>query len=477
MKTVQRCVAGAVLVAAAGSALAAPKKDYGLCFWSKTDADERIVWSKVLNEMKSSLGRAKQLNYVVDACYAGNAIVKSDPTTGVDLGVPHTIMAATPANRLSRFGYSTKDNNPAGRLQVGNEYYYSFNDYVTKKLETTAPVPTYQQVFDAAKAGVDADKDIPIGRVPELKVRGGGDAGLKVKGSAAKNRTVIFGADTAKMYVESQDAAYKAWNGFGPDSIVQYRHNYAANAGRTPPMAGPGTWANFKTALGDLKTQLAAGDAQTQMVNLVHIGHGTMEALDDGEKPKNRPVDITEPAGEPSGKGGSPLSIGQGRELLGSLGTQSVEIPTDPDFWFTLKTGLVPPIEDEVRVYQPRFHLAYSFQDTVAPVGVSINGLPLGDFDLGPGSSGVLDVALSDAYLSALIGAFDGQASLTLSFTLGSGADLIRLATLDDLLYDDAYAGTAYGTGLSTVVIGVPTPGAAAVLGLLGVAGARRRRR
>jgi hypothetical protein len=472
MKRMNVRAAAGVVVCAAGAAVAAPKKDYGLCFWSKTDADERIVWSKVLQEMKGNLGRAKQVNYFVDACYAGNAITKSDPMGGVDLGVASVIMAATPAERLSRFGYSSKDNDPAGRLKVGDLYYYSFNDYVTKKLQTTDPVPTLQQVFDAAKAGLDADKDVPIGRVPQIKARGGGDAGLKIN-AGAKNRTVIFGGDTSGMYVVSQDASYKAWNGFGPDSIVQYRNNFLANASRTPPMTGSGTWANFKTAMGDLKTQLAAGDDKTQMVNLVHIGHGTMEALDDGEKPKNRPGEISEPEGE---RGGTGQLIGQGRELLGSLGTQSVEIPTDSDFWFTLRTGLVPPVGDEVRVYQPRFHLAYAYQQTVAPVEVTINGLSLGSYELGGSPSGVLEVNLSDAYLSSLISAYDGVASLTVSFSLGSAGDVIRMATLDDLLFDGSYAGTAYGTGLSTVVIGVPTPGAVVVMGLMGVVGGRRRR-
>jgi hypothetical protein len=461
----------------AGLAEAAPKKDYGLCFWSKTDADERIVWSKVLNEIKGAVGRAKQLNYWVDACYAGNAITKSDPTSGIDLGVAQAIMVATPAERLMRFGYSSKDNNPAGRLKVGDTFYYSFNDYVTKRLQSNDPVPTIKQVFDAAKQGVDDDKDIPAGRVPQKVLRSGGDDALKISGSAAKNRTIIFGADTSGMYLESQDASAKAWGAYTPDSLVYYNHNYLANASRTPPLAGSGTWANFKTAMGDLKTQLAAGDEKTQMVNLVHVGHGTQYAIDDGAKPGNRPFESVDQPGEPavSSKAGVSL-IGQGREILGADGPVTLTIPTDSDFWFALKTGLVPPVDDEVRVYQPRFHLAYAFQDGAGPVNVSIGGLPLGTFALGPASSGQLEVPLSDGYLSSLIAAYDGLASLPITLSLGASSSFLRMATLDDLLHDAGYQGTSYGSGISTVIVGVPAPGAAALLLSAGVLASRRRR-
>ncbi|MGH7178196.1 MAG: hypothetical protein ACREJC_12510 [Tepidisphaeraceae bacterium] len=444
----------------------AGKFEFGLEFWppsGKEGDEDQISWKSVLTEVKGTLGRAKQFNWFIDACYAGQAITQSDPTSGTDLAMPHTISTATTADRPMRFGWSENDQDPPKRIKVGDTYYYSFNDYLTKRLKNNSPVPTVKQLFDAGKADCVADPDIPAGRIPQFVKRGGGDDALKIKGDADKSRTVVFGADMNEMYFEPHTESYNTLKGYTFDSIVLYRHD-KQDASGTPPIKGKGTWGNFKGALGDLKTQLAAGTAATQMVNIFHVGHGYRKSLNE-DKENNL-----------DGRSG----LHEGRIIDGTSDPfgEQLDIPMDAQFWDTLKASLFPTVDEDLgRIYQPRFTLGYSEQDVTAPFSIAIGGVPLGTFELeSSATSGQLVVPLNDSFLNQLITTMDGASLLTMQFNLAVG-DSIRLGLEDDLYGDPSYLSSTYGAGISTVVAGFPEPGAPVALVVLTLFATRRTRR
>lgn len=454
--------AAAALCVLAGAAHAKPTEDYGLCFWPADDDKDgntkRLVWPKILNQVKLNLGKAKQVNWSIDACFSGQAIAQTD-TGGFDLGVPTAISTASEATKVMYYNWVSKDNDPAQRLKVDNSYLYSWSDYATLRLRDNNPVPTVKDVFDSVKAKLATEQSSLKFQKPQFALRGGASETLKIQGDGTKTRTVIFGGDTNGMNINSQKQMYNAYKAYAPDSIVQYRNNYVKQD-TNPPFEGEGTWANFKSALGTLKTQLDAGEANKQVVNLHNVGHGTKFALNDGKLDGRN----------------TPQGVGDGYLITGSAaGPDSLDIPMSADMWTFLKVGLLPNDEGLWRVQLPEFHLAYSAQNAPGPFGVSISGLSLGTFMLSPGQlSGDLVVPLSDTFLSALIAQFDGVPTLSMQFTLSPGQS-IRVGTLDDLLDAPDYRSVRYGTGLS-VVVAAPTPGAAAVFGLLALRAGRRRR-
>jgi hypothetical protein len=436
----------AAVIAIVPSTHAAEKFEYGLEFWppsGNAGDDDQIPWVKVLTVMKDNLGRTKQLNYFVDACYAGQAIEQSNPTGGIDLGIPYTMSVATPKDRLMRFGWNSDDVQPPGRLKIGDRYYYSFNDYLTKRLQNKTPVPTVKNLFDAAKADVIAEPKIPEGRTPQFVKRGAGDDGLKIKGDANKSRALVFGADMNEMYFDPHDESYRALNAYTFDSIVMYRHSVAQDLNRNPPIQGKGTWANFKTAMADLKAQMANGNDKTEMVNVFHVGHGYRSTIDDGKPP-----------------GLLIAGSARGRVLAGraSLSSISLTIPMDPDYWSTLKAGLLsaPPSDSALTRIEPaRFFVAYSRHHSSQSLNVSIAGRPLGSFALPSAPpSGTLTVPLADAFVLDLIAHHDGESHLPIQFDLAPG-DSLRIGVVEDLLNDPNYVPTTYGTGLSTVVASI----------------------
>ncbi len=460
------------LVMGVSAVQGAERFDYGFVFWSPNDKDERLPWAKVLTQMKDNLGRAKQVNYFLDTCYAGQAISQSDPDNGgIDLGMPYTMSVSTTATKKMSFDGDVPDLNPPRRLKVGNTYYYSFNDYLTKRLKDKDPVPSVKQLFDAAKVDVLADTGIGAGRVPQFMKRGSGNENLKIKGDGDKSRTLLFGGDMEEMYDPSHDESYRALNAYSFDSQVMYRHS-DEDTSRDPPIQGKGTWSNFGTSLTNLKTQLAAGNAGTQVVNIFQVGHGYRKALNDNRR-QNLSLDEL----------GGP---GQGYEITGtgSPSGDQLNIPMDMDFWNTLKAGLFPPPIDEpdlTRMGEPQFDLAYSAHALNDEFSISIGGVSLGTFTLPEDSpSGTLVVPLDDSFLSQLIAVNDGATSLTIQFNLSMG-DTIQLGLLDDLLSDPSYASTTYGTGISTVVAGrgVPEPATAGLMigAILAAVRSRRRRR
>ncbi len=490
-------VCAAVLAARPMSGRAAEKFDFGLSFWAKDDPKNRedlIPWQKVLFEIKNNLGDARQFNFFEDACYAGIAKYRSDPNQngGIDLGIPYTLamsntaVNATTARKMYFDSYSLSDPPPDGRpnaddnrrLKLGDDYYYSFDNYLTKKLKTSDGTLTVKQLYDAAKADVLADPVLMRkSQMPDFVARGGGDQDMALKGgqNGFRARTVVFGRDTSGMYAEPAFEEYRALNAIGFDSMAFYRNGLDADPQHNPPILGKGTWANFKGALGTLKTQLA-DDLQNKfqtVVNLFDVGHGTNGAKFDGRLGNQLIVD---PA------------PGEGYVLNGSDAT--VGIPMDTDYWNTLKVGLIPPPPDAddadkdlIRIHQPRFSLAFSQQSLTEEFSVSIGasdadpGILLGTFAPPEDPSGTFTLEISDSTLLQLISSYDGLSRLVLHFNFGAG-DWVRVGVLEDLLYSPDYLSYTYGTGLDTVVAGVPEPTTLTllILGGFGVASRRRRR-
>lgn len=488
-------IALTVLSTAQTSAPAAEKFDFGLAFWPKDNTngkEDLIPWQKVLFEMKNTLGGAMQLNYFVDACYAGIAKYRSDPalTGGIDLGIPYTMSlantaaSATRARKMYYDAYSIADPPPQGRpnaddnrrLKIGDYYYYSFDNYLTKKIKASDATLTVKQLYDAAKADVLADPVLSgKGQTPDFIARRGGDQNLPLKGGGAdiKSRTLLFGRDTAGMHPETQFEEYQALNALNFDSMALYRHDRAQDLGHNPPIQGKGTWANFKIALGNLKDEMAVDsiDKFQTVINIFDVGHGTTGAKFDGRL---------------GNRGAEEPGPGEGHILTGFDST--VGIPMDTDFWNMLKVGLIPPPPDAdeadkdlIRIHQPRFFLAYSELSLYSSFSVSIGlsegdpGISLGSFSPTLDSSGTFVLELSDSILSQLISTYDGATRLVLHFNFGVD-DWIRVGVTEDMLYDPDYLSYTYGTGLEGVIAGTPEPATLALL-LMGGLFARRRRR
>ena len=92
----------------------------------------------------------------------------------------------------------------------------------------------------------------------------------------------------------------------------------------------------------------------------------------------------------------------------------------------------------------------------------------------------MLEVPISDSYLSTLITNNDGASQLPITFDLPAG-DSFRLSLDDDMLYNPAFEPTDVGTGIAEYVDSIsyepfPEP-AGLALCLLATAALGRRRR
>lgn len=277
------------------------------------------------------------------------------------------------------------------------------------------------------------------------------------------------------MYSAPAFEEYRALNALGFDSMAFYRNGFDADPQHDPPILGKGTWANFKGALGTLKTQLADDlyNKYQTVVNLFDVGHGTNGAKFDGRL-GNQLLDDPAP--------------GEGYVLSGLDAT--VGIPMDTDYWNNLKVGLIPPPPDAddadkdlIRIHQPRFSLAFAAQGLTEDFSVSIglseadSGILLGTFAPPTDPSGTITLDLSDSTLLQLISAYDGANRLVLHFNF-EGGDWVKLGVLEDLLDNPDYLSYTYGTGLDTVVAGIPEPTTLTLLVLsgFGLAIGRRHR-
>jgi MYXO-CTERM domain-containing protein len=146
--------------------------------------------------------------------------------------------------------------------------------------------------------------------------------------------------------------------------------------------------------------------------------------------------------------------------------------------WAFLTAPTTPIDEDprNARYLPPEVFVTMSEGSVDQPVGIWINDLFLGEFDVAIGSrGGELRVALTDLQIGQIASMYGGAASLNLRIEL-AGADWFRLGSDSDLLQDDLYDVGYSGAGMSFFMSQVPTPGTLALLALAGLGASRRRR-
>jgi PEP-CTERM motif len=213
---------------------------------------------------------------------------------------------------------------------------------------------------------------------------------------------------------------------------------------------GQGTYENLVTALKDIGAS-ASANPQKEVADLFFQGHGRI-----GEAATPRQNGMN---GVP--KDGAVVSGGPGGA------TTTFDLAIDPTFWQDLEVGIIPNDSRLVRFAPAEFGLDGSEDVLNEPIGVAIDGLPLGSFSLASSTTGAeLDVNLPDSFTAELLSLAAGDPSIPVSFTLQNG-DWFRIATEDDVLLDPSYQELQYGFGISVEVgPAVPEPATWALIGL-----------
>jgi hypothetical protein len=465
------------IVAAFALAVGAPVSgafaadDTGLSLWSKADMDTRISNLELVKLLNLYLGGAQQLNIYDDACYSGGLL---NAATG--LTMPYFIgVGEKDPTKCTYSSLSEKDVNPPGRLKItppgtSKSFFYSFQAYVTKRLQNVANIATAGSLYDAANADVLADPNLKEdGETPGSANGNGANVNLAINGGAKSNHALIFNGNTGGLYAAPLTEQYRALAqaGYGftdnGNSLQFYNNNYSAQTFQGAKINGSGSLANLTTALKNIEASVKANPKQ-QLVNIFFGGHGYFKAA---------------AAPRQNGMNGVPKD---GAVVTGLPGgsTTTFALPTDSTFWQYLEVGILPDDNGLERFFPAQFSLAVSEDTLNDPIGIAIDGLMLGSFALASSMNGAeLDASLPDSFTAELIAMAAGDPSIPVSFTLGGG-DSFRFATEDDALLDPDYLEPQYGFGISTVVgPAVPEPGTGALLlgGVLALAWVRTRTR
>lgn len=459
MRTTRNVAAVAcALLSLAGQAHAQQKAiTNGYMFWNKraegNDVLSAIKLNKLLND---NLANAQQVNFFVDACYAG-ALIKLAPDPKYKLTIPY-FLGTSDNDTKSTDIWSRKDLDPPGRLKHtdGGIYFASYQAYLTKKLEAGAP--KIKDLHDAAKSDFEKDTSRLYNEKPQSAKGNGADDQLKINAGTSKKHGLVFGADMSDLQLRPPRQTWLAMKGMGYDTLKFYQHNFLPQTFDGIDFAGQGTYEHFKTELEGYKTAMDA-DKGKQTASIFLKTHGVRDTKD--FKYQVNALPNTPKQGE--------LITGGGATSLGLL--------MDNDYWRDMKEDLVIDDPNQVRAVQPRFYVSYS-ESTFAPdspVSISLGGIDLGDF-LIPSTTlgGMLELPLTDSQLVQFIAMNDGLPEVSVDFTLASG-DSFRLATDDDVLFDPNFTQLNYGTGLIVGVQGVPAPGAI-VLSVVAMGFSRRRR-
>jgi len=108
--------------------------------------------------------------------------------------------------------------------------------------------------------------------------------------------------------------------------------------------------------------------------------------------------------------------------------------------------------EERILVTEHQSRNGREVHNLTGPVGISIEGIPLGSFSitLDGSGQGQLVVPLDDSFIAQVITAAAGSSVTRINFTLNP-SDFFRITTDDDLRLDLNNQQDAYGTGISTV--------------------------
>jgi len=431
------------LVSPLSRQFAAADRIRGIELWPDKDGkNDYLSYLELVKLLNDNLGDAQQVNIYNNTCHGGALLTQSGQLT-----MPYFVgVGEKDPRKCIWFGDSTKDQIPPGRLTISggysDNYFYSFADYVTKRLQWTDPIATVEALFDVAAASVEADPDLAKhGQKPGSTSGNKADLNLAINGGAKSNHALIFDGYRKDFYDEPGLELYRALvnanygfkQGAG-NSLSFYFNNFVEQDYEGTHIDGSGTLEHFKAAMQNLQT-LVKKNPNQELVNIFFDGHGYEKAAAAPRQP---------------GLGDQPKD-----GYLVSGGTQGcLTFPTDSSFWHDLKIGIVPNDEDLIRVDSPAFVLDVSEASISHPVTIMINNLLLGEFNLSSTSTGgELDAVLSDSTVSQLIAESDGAPSLTVTFELAPG-DYFRVATEDDILLDPSYSEGDYGFGIVTTIVG-----------------------
>jgi hypothetical protein len=461
-------VSGAIVLAslAAAGSLALAADDTGLSLFSTNDQDQRISYLALIKLLNADLAGAQQVNIYDGVCHGGGLL-----TAAGNLSMPFFIGVGEKDPAVCTTSDSSKaDQKPPGRLTISpagddKNFYYGFDEYITKRLQNVATIPTAQSLFTAAQADVLADPGLK-GQTPGSTQSKDANINLAINGGTNSNHALIFDGTTGGLNSEALLETYRALaqGGYGftnkGNSLQFYKSSNAKQSFEGTNIDGPGTLANLKAALTNIQASVKA-NPNKELVNIFFQGHGYLKAV---------------AAPRQNGMNGVPKD---GAVVSGG-GTSTLTLPTDAAFWEDLEVGIEPNDESLTRIFPPQFSLSVSEDGLSAPIGITIDGLSLGSFSLPSSSTGAeLDVPMPDSLTAALLLEAEGDTSIPISFTLGPG-DFFRIATEDDILLDPNYQQDQYGFGISTVVAGiVPEPASLLLLlnGVVLLAVSRRSRR
>jgi hypothetical protein len=416
--------------------------DRGIRVWADDDGKNKYLsYLELVNLLNQNLKDAQQLNIYVDVCHSG-ALLKG----ASKLTMPYFVAVGNKdPDKCVSFGRSDEDQKPPGRLTISggysDSYFYSFADYVTKRLKNTDQIATAQSLFDSASSDVKADPSLK-GQMPDSTSGNKADLNLALNGGAKSNHALIFDGNREDLYEEPGLELYRALAnakyGFkqkAGNSLQYYDQDSKEQDYEGTHIDGKGTLANFRIALQNLHN-LIKNNPQKELVNIFFDSHGYQKAAAAPRQP---------------GLDGVPKD---GVLVMGRT-TGCLVVLTGESFWHDLKVGILSNDEDLIRVNPATFVLDVSEAQMSQPVAIVVNDLPLGYFNLSSTSTGgELEVTLPDSIASELIAEADGAPSITFTFEVAPG-DYFRVATEDDILLDPAYTEGDYGFGIATTVIGL----------------------
>jgi hypothetical protein len=294
---------------------------------------------------------------------------------------------------------------------------------------------------------------------------------LAINGGTTSNHALIFNGDTDDLYsepiLEQYRALAQAAYGFTNrgNSLQFYNNNDNPQEFEGTKIDGSASLAHLQTALMNIQMSVNANPGR-ELVNLFFDGHGFLRAA---------------AAPQQNGMSGPRTGV----VVAGGPGgaTTTFDLTTDSTFWQELEVGIVPNDLGFVRFFLPQFSLAVSGDSMSNPIGITIDGLLLGSFDLASSPNGAeLDINMPDSFTKQLLTLAAGNSFIPVSFTLQNG-DWFQFATLDDVYSNPDYFEPQYGFGIS-MVVGPPAPEPAAwiligvgfaALGALGKLGLRAR--
>lgn len=414
--------------------------------------------SKLLNE---NLADAQQFNMYLDMCQSGAMIDVADGAK-TKLTMPFVLSTAGKGLADTTDWNSPNDTDPASRLKVGDFYYAGYTAMMAKRLKE-APVPSVQGLHDDVRTRVRAD---PLTKKEDPQWTTGNmpDTTLKINAGTNKKHALIMAGNTGKLSTNLTRELARSVTALNYDTTKFYWNSYAPGSYTGYTITDSGEFDQLKSYLAAMKTTLAA-DRGKQTVSIFFRTHGALDSKD----AKNK-------------LGALPNTPKQGIEYAGGPGgtVNSTSVLADARVWDALKEGVTQNLPDLERIETPEFYLAYS-EATFNPgatLDIAIGGVTIAE-DIALLTSptpGLIRVELDDASLLQIIALNDGLPELAIDLTMSEGASL-RIATIDDMLFDPLYDLPLYGLGILTVANPPEVPAPAGLALLLGSLIATRRRR